>query len=271
MFRPVANFSRALLLVILAGCAHQPDMRSARQKQAIALANQGEKAYLGGNEGLSREYYERALQINSSIENEHGIAVNTLSLAQLNLERGEYEQAEAKLQFILGNKDHLFDAGDRADAVARSAALALLLKQPGKAAEFAQQAQILCTEAGCLQGAAIFNLHAQAAMALDQAGESADFARQAGALAEKTQQPVELANSRRLLGEIQLQLKSATNAIPLLEQALSLDKQLGLAKKIAEDLRLMADARELLGQHEEAASYRNRDRAIRAALGEKRQ
>jgi tetratricopeptide (TPR) repeat protein len=269
MSHRIVNYLWATLLIILSGCAHQPDIRSAQHKQAIAWANQGEKAYLRGNVEQSRQYYEKALQISTSIENEHGIAANTLSLTQINLDRGEYDQAEIKLQFILGDKNHFFESSDKADAAARSAQLALLLKQPGKAAELAQQAQLLCKEAGYSLGAAILNLHAQAALALGHTEESTDWARQAGAIAEKVQQPVELANSRRLLGEIQLRQKLAAAAIPLLEQALLLDKQLGLAKKIAEDLHFLADAKDMLGQHDEAESCRSRERAIRMALGEK--
>jgi tetratricopeptide (TPR) repeat protein len=268
MSRPTHSFLWAMLLIALSGCAHQPDIRSARHKQAIEWANQGEKYYLDGNMEQSRQYYEKALQINTSIENAHGIAANTLSLAQINLDRGEYELAKTKLQFILADKPHLFEAGEKVDAAARSAKLALLLKQPDKAEEFAQQAQLLCVDAGCGLAAAILNLHAQAALALGKTEQSSDLARQAGAVAEKTQQPVELANSRRLLGEILLRRKLAAEAVPLLEQALSLDKRLGLAKKIAEDIHLLAGAKESLGQHEEAESYRGRERAVRAALGE---
>jgi len=255
-------------LVVLSGCAHQPDIRSVRHKQAMDWARQGEKAYLGGKVEQSRQYYEKALKLNSAIENPRGIAANTLSLAQINLERSEYDQAETKLQFILGDKNHLFAASEKADAAARSAQLALLLKQPGKAAELAQQAQTLCKDSACALEAVILNIQAQVALSLGQTQASADLARQAGAMAEKAQQLVELANAQRLLGEIQLRQATAAEAIPLLEHALLLDKQLGLPKKIAEDLHLLADAKDMLGQHEEAESYRSRERAIRLAIGE---
>lgn len=271
MSRLIPDFFRAALLMILAGCAHLPDTRSVHHKQAMEWASRGEKAYLHGNIEQSRRYYENALQLNTAIENAHGIAGNMLSLAQINLDRAEYDQAATKLQFILDDKTHLFAAGDKADAAARSAQSALLLKQPGKAAELAQQTRLLCKETSCTLGAAILNLHAQAVFALGKAEESADLARQAEALAEKAHQPVELANSRRLLGKIQLHLKSAAEASALFDQALLLDKQLGLARKIAEDLHFLAEAKEMLGQREEAESCRSRERAIRASLGEKGQ
>lgn len=269
MFRPAANFCWAMLLIILSGCASHPDTLSARHKQAMEWAHQGEKAYLNGNAEQSRQYYEKALQSNTAIENTNGIAANLLSLAQLHLDRGEYDQAGAELQLVLADKENLFAAGMRADAAARSAQLALLLKQPGKAAELAQQAQTLCGMAKCALEAAILNLQAQAVFALGEFQKSADLAQQAGAKAKKQQQPVEMANAWRLLAEIRLHQGAAADAVLLLEKVLPADKQLGLPKKIIGDLRLMAEARDKLGQHEEAASCRSRERAIRHAIGEK--
>ncbi|MDD5300182.1 MAG: hypothetical protein PHD65_06780 [Gallionella sp.] len=269
MFRPAVNFSWVILIVALCGCASTPDTRSVRHKQAMEWAHQGEKAYLNGNVEQSRQHYERALQLNTSIENAHGIAANTLSLAQINLERGEYDQAEAKLQFILGDKAHLFAPDSKAEAAARSAQLALLLKQPDKAGALAQQAQSLCETSQCAIEATILNLRAQAAFALGEFPKSADLAQQAGATAEKQKQLVELANAWRLLAEIRLRQGAAADTVALLEKVLPLDKQLGLPKKIVADLRLMAEARDKLGQHEEAESCRSRERAIRLALGEK--
>lgn len=267
MFRPTVNYCWLTLLLLLSGCVSHPDTRSVRHKQAMEWASQGERAYLRGNIEQSARYYEKALQLNTGIEHANGIAANLLSLAQLHIARGEYELAEAKLQLILANKDGLFAPGALADAAARSAQLALLAKQPGQAAGFAQQAQALCQ--ACASEAAIFNLQARATFALGQAQAAADLAGKAAASAEETQQPVELANAKRLLGEIKLHLKAAAEAVPLLESALSLDKQLGMPDKIAADLHLLADAKDLLGLRPEADSYRSRERAIRQALEKK--
>ncbi|WP_435627043.1 hypothetical protein [Candidatus Ferrigenium straubiae] len=269
MSRTIPDFCRLALLIVLSGCASAPDTRSARHKQALEWASQGERAYLNGNMEQSGRYYEKALQLNTGIENGSGIAANLLSLAQLHLERGEYDRAGAKLQLILDNRDHLFAADARADAAARSAQVALLSKQPGKAAESAQQAQALCKAAACALEAAITNLQARAAFALGQTQASADLASRAADIADKTQQPVELANAKRLLGEMRLHLGAAAEAMPLLENALLLDKQLGLPKKIAADLHLLADTQDMLGRRVEAESYRGRERAIRSALEKK--
>jgi len=252
-----------MLLIILSGCASNPDTRSDRHKQAM------EWAYVKGNAEQSRQYYEKALQFNTTIENAHGIAANLLSLAQIHLDRGEHDQAEAKLQFVLGNKDSLFATGVRADAATRSAQLALMLKKNDKAGELAQQAQALCEASKCTLGAAILNLQAQTAFALGELQKSADLAQQADVKAEKQQQLVELANAWRLLAEIKLRQGAAADAVLLLEKTLPVDRQLGLPKKIIADMHLMAEARDKLGQHAEAESCRSRERAIRRALGEK--
>lgn len=269
MSRTIPDLGWLVLLVVLSGCASAPDTRSVRHKQALEWAAQGERAYLNGNPEQSGRYYEKALQLNTSIENANGIAANLLSLAQLHIERGEYGLAGAKLQFILGNKDQQFATDALAEAAARSAQLALLSGQPGKAAESAQQAQALCKIATCVLEAAITNLQARAAFALGQTQASAELASRAAGIAEKAQQPVEWANAKRLLGEVRLQQREAAEAVPLLEHALSLDKRLGLPRKIAEDLRLLADAHDMLGRRAEAEAYRGRERAIRLALEKK--
>src|SRR5512135_153914 len=81
MFRQKNNLLGLLLLAFLAGCAHVPDMRSVRHRQAMEWEAQGERAYLRGNPEQSQRYYEAALQVNASIENARGIASDTLSLA----------------------------------------------------------------------------------------------------------------------------------------------------------------------------------------------
>jgi len=267
MSRKLADLCWLVLLAALCGCASQPDTRSLRHKQALAWSAQGESTYLGGDPERSARHYENALQLYTSIEHADGIAASLLSLAQIDLERGAYDRAQARLQIVLDNRDGLFGAEAMAGAAARSAQRALLVKQPGQAAEAAQRAQALCK--GCVLEAAIINLRARAAFALGQGDAGADLAGKAAELADKARQPVEIANAKRLLGEIRLQQGDAMRAVPLLDEALALDKQLGLPGKIAADLHLLADAKDMLGQRAEAESHRSRERAIRSALEKK--
>jgi len=259
MYRSTVN--TLILFVILSGCAHQPDTLSIRHKQAMDWAQQGEHAYFSGNLEQSRQYYEKALLDHSAIEHQSGIAAVLLCLAQIHLDLGEYDKAEARLQLVLAN--NLNTANDRAEAAARLAQLALLLKQADKALVLAEQAQTLCEK--CALMASILNLQAEAAYAQGKLQKSADLAQLAAAIAEKLEQ----ANAWRLLAQIRLSQGDAANAVIWLEQALPADKQLGLPKKIIEDLGLLAEAKEKLGLYEEAESCRSRIRAIRLALGDK--
>lgn len=254
-----------ILCLVLAGCAHGTDAMSLRHRQALEWAHQGEKDYLNGKMAQSRQHYEKALQLNTTIENINGIAANLLSLAQIHLDLGEYDLAEIKLQSILDNRDASLAPDLRVEAAARYAQLALILKQADKADQLAQQALTLCVK--CSLEAVILNLQAQTAYAQADLEKSAKLAQQAGASAEN--QPIELANAWRLLAEIRLRQGAAADAVLWLEKTLTIDKQLGLPKKIIADLRLMAEAYDQLGQHEVAASWRSRERAIRQALGEK--
>lgn len=258
-----------LLLVMLSGCAHHPDTRSARHLQAQALAHQAEQAYLDGALERSRRTYEKALLLNTVIENTDGIARNLLSLTQIHRDQGDYDLAESRLKLILLNRESLFTGDMRIEAMTRSAQLALLQKQTSKAEVLAQQAQSLCAASVCKLEAAILNLRSQTAFEQGELQTGAELAQQSAAKAEKQGQPVEMSNAWRLLGAIRLRQGSASDAVPLLDKVLALDKQSGLPIKIAEDLALLAEAHEQLGQYEEAESCRRREHAIRAALGEK--
>ena len=116
--------------------------------------------------------------------------------------------------------------------------------------------------------AAILNLHAQAVLTLGKLDESEEMAKRAEDAADKQKQAVELANAYRLQGVILLRRNSAVQAVPRLELALSEDKRLGLAVKIAEDLHWLAEAKEMLGQHAEAEVFRGREHTVRSALGD---
>lgn len=263
MFR--ADWIWLALVVALSGCAHQPDMRNALQRQAIELEDRGEKAYLAGNLEESSLHYSRALQLNSKIESSHGIASAMLSLAQIDLDRGRYGPAQAKLEVLLGDRDHLFSALDRADAAARLARLSLLLRRNLDAARLAREARSLCAESACRIEAAIVNLQAQAAMAQGATGEGGILAKTALRIAEKNRQAVEQANSLRLLGQVLLIQNSPTASLQSLEAALAIDKTLGLPAKIAEDLEHLASACDLLGQVDRARAFRNRADSVRRA------
>jgi hypothetical protein len=54
--------------------------------------------------------------------------------------------------------------------------------------------------------------------------------------------------------------------LPLLEEALGIDKTLGLPDKIRQDLSLLAQAQDKLGRTELAAQYRERAARVAATL-----
>lgn len=74
---------------------------------------------------------------------------------------------------------------------------------------------------------------------------------------------LEYANSLRLMASARLMNNEHDAALRLSEEALAIDKSLGLPEKIRQDLLLSAEAHEKLGHAEQAAQCR--DRAARIA------
>ncbi len=252
-----------ILLLVLSGCATQPEKQSLRHTQANESALQGENAYLGGQLKQALHYYQIALQQNSAIENYPGMAANLLSLAQVYLELGEYVKVDSSLQTLLTNPNYAYQW--KVEAAARAAQLALLSQQTAKADALLLQAQSWCDH--CPQAAAILNLQAEVSYARLDFARSVTLLQLAVTKAER--EPVELANAWRLQARIKLAMADAATAATLLEQALSLDKQLGIPKKIAADLSLLAEVKEKLGLPEEAAALRVRVQALLLASGVK--
>jgi hypothetical protein len=79
----------------------------------------------------------------------------------------------------------------------------------------------------------------------------------------KNASPLEYANSLRLAASAKLLKSDPDDALRLSEEALVIDKSLGLPEKIRQDLLLSEQAHERLGHAELAAQYR--DRAARIA------
>src|SRR5512145_3069025 len=86
-----------LCLVLLTACGSVDEVRSARLEQATEFNQRGQRAFLRGEYQAAAALYEQALQIDVAIENENGIAINTLNLARVNQVLGKTALAQRLL------------------------------------------------------------------------------------------------------------------------------------------------------------------------------
>ena len=238
MSGPLRPLVIALALAgLLAGCGTQKVL-SPSQAQAVVLNRQGLDSFAAGDIARAQHAFEVALQLERAVENEDGIALNVLNLAQCYQRLGQPERAAAMLDQLLDGSAAVFSPQRRAEAALQHALLALQRNDVAGADRWQRDGAALCGDcalAGKLRGLA-------ARLAL-QRGDVAEALQAAGdALAKSGDDAVEKANALRLQGAAHLALGQKPAAEAALLQALALDKEGGLPDKIVQDLQLLGHA-----------------------------
>ena len=229
--------------------------------QAIAHNQRGIQAQAGGRTDAALAEFSEALRLHSSIEHTDGMIITLINIARTQRLKGDLAAA--------------------GEAIERAATL---LREPSDlAAElFFEKAKILLA-AGNLPAAREWALRAGAAERGGAAGRAANlvaaislrqvFLAEAREHAERAlrlntaeELAGERANSLRLLGEIHLAKGNSDKAGESYSEALQLDKELGLGRKIAADLRGLAGVARKKNDIEGAAAY---DRRALTVKGER--
>jgi tetratricopeptide (TPR) repeat protein len=256
------NIAVLCSLVLLSACSHVEEIRSARQEQATEFNQRAQRAFQRGEYQAAADLYGRALQLDVAIENVNGIAINMLNLARINHVLGKDELAERYLNSLLEDKALHYAQAQLAAAAVQKSLLRLQQNDVAGATTWADKSAEYCV-ADCALSGVIDNARASIALRGDDADKALHWSERASS-ENKNASPLEYANSLRLTASARLMKNEHEVAMRLLEEALTIDKSLGLPEKIRQDLLLMAQAQEKLGHADQAAQYR--DRAARIAM-----
>jgi tetratricopeptide (TPR) repeat protein len=250
-------------LLLLSACGHVEELRSARQEQATDLNQRAQRAFQRGEYQVAATLYENALQLDVAIENVNGIAINTLNLARVNQVQGKTELAERYLNSLLEDKALHYATAQLAAAAVQKSLLRLQDNDVPGAAKWVDKAAEFCVS-DCPLSGVIDNARASIALRTNDADKTLHWSERA-ASENKNASSLEYANSLRLSASAKLMKNEYDAALRLLEEALGIDKSLGLPDKIRQDLLLSAQAYERLGKTGLAAQYRDRAARIAAA------
>ncbi len=249
-------------VVLLAACGHVQEPRSVRLVQAAEFNQRAQHAFRQGQYQRAVTLYGQALQLDIAIEYVDGIAINTLNLAKVNQVSGKTAQAEQLLDQLLNDQALHYAPMHLAEAAVQKALLRLQEKDAVAAAIWAGKAADWCGP-DCKLSGVIANVRAGIALRMND-GEQALFWSDR-ALAANRDVPLEQANALRLQASARLMMNAPGDALRLAQAALNIDKSLGLPEKIHQDLLLLAQAHERLGQDEQAGQFRQRAARIAAA------
>lgn len=248
------------VLMLLSACGHVEEVRSARQEQAAEFNQRAQRAFQRGEYQAAADLYEQALRLDVAIENVNGIAVNTLSLARVNSVLGKSAMAQRLLDSLLEDRALRYAPNHMAEAAVQKSLLRLQEDDLAGATLWADKAAGFCG-ADCRISGVIDNVRAGIALRANDADKALQLGERA--ISANGGVPLEHANALRLTASARLLKNEADAALRLAEEALSIDKSLGLPEKIRQDLLLLAQAHDKLGQAEQAAQCR--DRASRIA------
>lgn len=258
-----------LLLIAAAlasGCAHRPE-RNAVVARAETSVQRAAQAYAKGDLAGARNGYGTALSLYESVADTEGRARTLLSLARVTAQAGKAKEALAMVETVLTEPAPLSPAV-RIMAHGRAAGLALAAGDPAAARGHLDRALPLCAGA-CAEYAALTVLQARVSLALGQAAEALVLADRAMALAAAAPAKAERASALRVRCQALAALGKFQESAAAAAEALKLDQERGLSEAVVQDLHLLAQAHQALGDMDGAQRYQtlaDRARAARRAL-----
>lgn len=266
----------ALALGITAGCGGgkavtAPAPTSSQSQSKLADAEGRAAALLRASdlEGAARQYGEAA-RIAATVENADAVAGNSINQSIVYQWLGRDADARDALSRVLDDPRRPFSERRRLQAELRRAIVDLALQNPVSAATFADRAAQRCPGFSCEYAATILNVQAQIALEGSRAADAEQLATRAADRARSRGDRAEQANALRALGKARRLQGRAKEAIPPLEQAVAIDRDLADPRKILADLTELSLASSAAGNRDAAKDYYERALTISRALQDTR-
>ena len=251
---------------LLAACAQQPGKPlAARQAEAIEANRKAELRFRGGDLDGAAQQYREALRIAQSIEDAEGIAANAINLSIAYQRLGKHAEARASLAPVLDHSRLRFTPARLAQAALRRAVLDFDERRYADAAEWLEKATSWCGQQGCALSSAIHNVRGLLALEAGRTDAAAASARAALDRSLASADRVEAANAMRLLGNVAIRAGDAAAALAPLGEALAIDRELALPRKIYLDLVGLGRASALGGDRAAARTFYERALAVSEA------
>jgi tetratricopeptide (TPR) repeat protein len=252
--------------MLLAACAQQPGKPlAARQAEAIEANRRAELRFRSGDFDGAVQQYQLALRMAQSIEYVDGIAANAINLSIAYQRLGKHAEARASLAPVLDHSRLNFPPSRLAQAALRRAVLDFDERRYAGAAEWLEKATTWCGQQGCALSAAINNVRGLLALEAGRTDAAAASARAALDASRGSGDRVEAANAMRLLGNVAIRAGDAAAALAPLTEALAIDRELALPRKIYLDLVGLGRASALGGERAAARTYYERALAVSEA------
>lgn len=257
------NAAFCLAAALLAACGSAPPPRvPIALERAASAEREARRALRDGDLDVARNLFEQSLRLRQSLDDLPGVAAAAISLATVYHRLKNDDMAVRLLDGILADRLTPYPVELRQAAAFEKAVILADEAKPQAAAAVEAAAQA-CTKS-CEFTPGLYNLRARIAIGQKEFAAAQNYAKEAADTAGGNGE--ELANARRNAALAETGLGQHGAAFEHYLAALELDKQLGLSKRIAEDLDGVAGALKRLGRKDEADSYARRAAAAHDAL-----
>lgn len=260
------GLSLILCCSLLVACSSQPEKQSFLGEQAYKLSQRADAAFMEGAYERAKADYLQALRISLSLENAADIAAVRINLARVFRGQALPGQAHLRLDALFLEPALPYPPTMLAAACALKSLLYLESDEPSAALIWAEKGERYCRKA-CAVAGSLLLLRAQLAQRDNRLDEALEFADAAADVLDSGLQEIELANAKRLSGEISLAKSDHTRSIRMFQQALVIDQKLGIPFKIRLDLLRLGEAHERSGAAALALHYYARALTVSEAMG----
>lgn len=225
-----------LSLVTLSGCGAKHTVLSDVHLSSVKFNQKAESAFKKGDYENALRLYNEALKINRSIENIDGIAINIINMTATYRKLSDKGNAHKQLDEILNTSPTTYSPLHLSEAAFLKAMLYFDEKNYDKTLEWTDKALSFCQSLQCSNIGKIYNLKGRTYLKKVDILSALFYTNKGLEINKSIENKQEEANSLRILAEAKLMNNEYDEAKKFYENALSIDKTLGLSKKITQDL-----------------------------------
>jgi tetratricopeptide (TPR) repeat protein len=253
-----------LFIGMLGACGSAPTPRLPQTLEQVQNADKGAHRALRGGDLLRAQHdFAKTLRLQQSLDDASGAATTIINLATVTHQLHDDEGALNWLDKILLEKVTMYPADSNIAAAFRKAVILTNLARLPEAESTLALAEKLC-EKKCTLHYGIDVLHARLLLLTDDAQGALVLAKALSAVEEAGKE--EQANALRIAATAEEKLAHYSDALLHFQNALNIDKTLGLGARIGEDLSGMARVTKLLGRDQEASVYLRRAELVNESL-----
>ncbi len=252
-FRTLSAALLAIVLLYASGCAVGPKKDIPPPALRVSdFAGAGFRAAEAGDYEGARGLFSRAVDEARRVDDRRGELLSLINLARVSLVLGDYKGARSYLSDAISLAVHTGDSKNLSESYATLSKVSYYDGTVEEALDYIERAIELDRKNGSVDTGAKLNMKGLLYMRSGREAEALTVLNEAVEANRKAGADLELANSYRALAALRAPL-DAEAALELYTKAHAMDSALGDPRKIAVDLRGMADANLLLGRLEEAA------------------